>query len=105
MSFLRDLLATASPTKISFARAITLVIVAFVLVWDSAYVWQGIHLGTPDILPDSGTMAGQVALMTAFYVVNKGHDAVDNHFNRQAEPEHERHEENRDEPPQDGTRR
>lgn len=98
MGFLRDVLTTQGPNKVSFARAITLVITACVLIWDCAYVWQGIHLGAPDVLPDASTMAGQVAFMTAFYVVNKGHDAVDNHFNRQnCEPE--RQEEHREERP------
>lgn len=50
----------------SFARGITLVIVMFVLAWDSYYV------RCTKQLVDVATMAGQVLFMTAFYCAGKG---------------------------------
>ena len=50
----------------SFSRGITFVIVSFVLGWDTA------SLKFTHALPDMTTMGGQIAFMTAFYLVNKG---------------------------------
>lgn len=65
---------------VSFARAISLLLVLVVLAWDSSYVVTAhrfnLHLpagATPfPLLPDTATLLGQVAFMTCFYGVNKG---------------------------------
>lgn len=49
----------------SFSRIITVVIVAFVLGWDTSYLRQAHKL------PDIATMAAQTAFMTAFYIARR----------------------------------
>lgn len=54
----------------SFSRLISFVIVAFVLGWDTSYVYH------THALPDVATMAGEAAFMTSFYVVRRAAGAV-----------------------------
>lgn len=51
---------------VSFSRVITLIIVVFVLGWDTSYA---VHTKQ---LPPSAELLGQIGFMSVFYVANKG---------------------------------
>lgn len=57
--------------SVSFARVISLVIVAFVLGWDTSYVHHQIAWKLAPVLPDASVLLGQVTFMTVFYGMNK----------------------------------
>lgn len=73
----------------SISRLLTLIIVIFVLGWDSCYVlfaWKWNHallaagtlppgLTVLPFVPDGATMLAQAAFMTTFYAVNKSASA------------------------------
>lgn len=68
----------------SFGRFMSLVITVFVLGWDTAYImfaWRMNHhlpagMQPLDLLPSGGTLAAQIAFMTAFYGVTRSGDVL-----------------------------
>lgn len=105
--FLTNALSESSQTgrgQISSGRIFTLMIVLFVLGWDTSYVvhaWQFNHallalravppgLMPLPLLPDAATLIAQAGFMTTFYAINKTTGAyVDA---RDAHPEEHRNE-------------
>lgn len=73
-AFVKSCLSERDGT-VSFGRCISLLIVAVVLTWDTAYIVFAMrhYGGQPvlNILPDSGMLAAQGIFMTLFYGVNK----------------------------------
>jgi hypothetical protein len=86
--FLTSALSESSQTGrgcVSAGRVFTLLILIFVLGWDSSYVveaWRWNHallalrsapagLAPVPLLPDGATLLAQIGFMTVFYTVNK----------------------------------
>lgn len=79
MTFTEFLDAALSESgSISFGRLASLILLLFVLIWDSAYMIFSVarfgvyHFSLGDILPPVSTLLGQIAFCLSPYGITKG---------------------------------